>query len=120
MEYDKHMILSIFHIIFIVPLFLYIGVLRSTIPDWLYNVVLVFGIIVFAYHAMRLVTRLRYHSEYSWVNMLHILTVAPLLIYIGYYQRDTPRFAYELLLMLGFAAGGYHLFSAVRYLDIEH
>jgi hypothetical protein len=43
--------------------------------------------------------------------------VAPLLIYIGYNKKETPRFAYELMLMGGFAAGGYHLFSVVKQLD---
>jgi len=31
--------------------------------------------------------------------------------------KETPRSAYELLLMAGFAAGGYHLFSIVKQLQ---
>ena len=37
--------------------------------------------------------------------------------FIGYHKKETPRSAYELLLMAGFAAGGYHLFSLVKQLD---
>jgi hypothetical protein len=43
-----------------------------------------------------------------WVNLIHILLVGPLLLYIGYNGEKTPRLYFELLLMLGFAAIGYH------------
>ena len=46
-----------------------------------------------------------------WVNLIHMLVVAPLLLWIGYYGKETSRAAYELLLMTGFAALGYHLYS---------
>ena len=49
--------------------------------------------------------------------MLHILFVAPLMIYIGYNKTESLRFSYELMLMIGFAALGYHLFSMVRTLQ---
>ena len=65
-----------------------------------------------------MVVRALKHSEYAWVNAIHVILVAPLLMYIGYHKKDTPRSAYELLLLLGFAAAGYHLFSLVRLLEI--
>ena len=114
---DYHFVLSIFHIIFVVPLFLYIGFSRSSIPMWFFNAILVLGLFVLAYHGYKLILRLKNRSNYSWVNLLHILTVAPLLIYIGYNKKDTPRFAYELSIMIAFAAGGYHLYSIVNQLD---
>jgi hypothetical protein len=73
--------------------------------------------VILVYHGFKLIVRLKNRSGYSWVNALHVITVAPLLLYIGYNKKETPRFAYELLLMLGFAAGGYHLFSLVKQLD---
>jgi hypothetical protein len=48
-----------------------------------------------------------------------MLFVAPLLLYIGYHKKDTPRSAYEITMMLGFAAIGYHLFSLVRNIEIH-
>jgi hypothetical protein len=50
--------------------------------------------------------------------MIHVFLIAPLLIYIGYNKKETPRFAYELILILGFGAGGYHLYSLVKQLDV--
>jgi hypothetical protein len=43
-----------------------------------------------------------------WVNLIHILIVGPLLVYIGYNREKTARLYFELLLMLAFAAIGYH------------
>jgi succinate dehydrogenase hydrophobic anchor subunit len=117
MELDAHFWVAIIHILLVVPLFLYVGFVRANIPNWLYMALFSIGVIILIYHGIKFLIRLKNRSSYSWVNALHILTVAPLLIYIGYHKKDTPRFAYELMLMLAFAAGGYHVFSIVRMLE---
>ena len=117
MEFDKHFWIAIIHLILIVPLFLYVGFMRAETPRWLYLALYVIGWIVLVYHGFKLVVRMKNRSGYAWVNAIHVALVAPLLIYIGYYKKDTPRPAYELMLMLGFAAGGYHMFSVVKQLD---
>jgi len=119
MKYDNHFILSLFHILIIAPLLLFVGFQRADTPTWLYNVFLVMGTIILFYHGYRLSVRLRDNSGYAWVNLIHMLFVAPLLLYIGYHKKDTPRSAYEITLMLGFAAIGYHLFSLVRNIEIH-
>ncbi len=48
-----------------------------------------------------------------WVNMIHVVAVAPLLIYIGSKNYDTPRWAFEVLSILGFGALGYQLYNIV-------
>lgn len=108
---NKRFIISLLHVVIVVPLLLFIGFQRASTPTWLYMTIFSIGAILMFYHGIRLSIRLKNNSSYSWVNALHILTIAPLLLYIGYHRQNTPRFAYELLLMLGFAAGGYHLFS---------
>ncbi len=117
MEFDNHFWLAIIHLVFVVPLFLYVGFVRGDTPRWLYLAVLSIGLVVLLYHGYKLALRLSTRSGYSWVNAIHVALVAPLLIYIGYHKKETPRFAYELLLMLGFAAGGYHMFSLVKQMD---
>jgi hypothetical protein len=119
-ELDQHFILSITHLLFVVPLLLFVGFKRAATPHWLYMAIFAIGAIIIVYHGFKLIIRLRTNSGYIWVNILHILIVAPLLLYIGYNKKNTPRFAYELLLMLAFAAAGYHMFSIIRYLDISH
>ena len=117
MEFDNHFWLAIMHLLFVVPLFLYVGFTRASTPHWLYLALLAIGIVVLVYHGFKLIVRLKNRSGYSWVNAIHVLLIAPLLIFIGYHKKETPRSAYELLLMTGFAAGGYHLFSLVKQLD---
>lgn len=117
MEFDTHFWLAIIHILFVVPLFLYVGFVRANTPQWLYLALFAIGAIILVYHGLRLIVRLKNRSGYSWVNALHVVLVAPLLLYIGYHKKDTPRYAYELLLMLAFAAGGYHTFSLVKQLE---
>ena len=55
----------------------------------------------------------------AWVNILHVVAVAPLLLYIGSKGYDTPRWAFEVLAMLGFAVLGYHLYSLVMNIKEE-
>lgn len=117
MDFDNHFWLAIIHLLFVVPLFLYVGFTRADTPRWLYLALLAIGVVVLVYHGFKLIVRLKNRSGYSWVNAIHVLLVAPLLIYIGYNKKETPRSAYELLLMAGFAAGGYHLFSIVKQMN---
>jgi hypothetical protein len=46
-----------------------------------------------------------------WVNAIHVVFVAPLLIYIGKNAYDTPRWAFEILAMGAFATLGYNLYG---------
>jgi hypothetical protein len=38
-------------------------------------------------------------------------------MYIGYYGKDTPNAAFESLLLLAFAAFGYHIYSLMLLLN---
>jgi hypothetical protein len=113
---DVHVVLSLFHIVFVVSLFLYAGFQRADMPQWMYQTFLAIGILLAGYHGLKLVRRW-YSGSSLWVNAIHVFIVAPLLITIGYHGKDTPRSAYELLLMAGFGAGGYHLFQLVKSLE---
>jgi len=117
LEMDSHFVLAIFHLIIIVPFLLFIGFKRADTPHWVYMSVFAIGMIILLYHSFRLFTRLRANSSNAWINAIHVLLVAPLLLYIGYHKKETPRSAYELLLLLAFGAGGYHLFSLVKMLE---
>lgn len=104
---DYHTSLHIFHIIFVGGLFLYIGLIQTSTPNLLLTSLLPLGILIMLYHIYRAYSKLT-ENKSLWVNLIHILLVAPLLIYIGYNGTKTARLYYELLLMLGFAAIGYH------------
>lgn len=57
------------------------------------------------------------HNPSVWVNIIHVAFIAPMLIFIGAKSYDTPRWAFEVLAMLGFGALGYHLYSIVMELQ---
>jgi hypothetical protein len=111
----KEFYVHLFHILIVGSLFLYVGIKSKNTPAFMYPFLLGLGIFIILYHAYK--TYLKYSAgKNPWVNLIHILIVGPLLIYIGYNKQLTPRYAYELLLMLGFAAIGYHGY----YLAMDH
>lgn len=110
---DVHLLLAVFHIAFVVPLFLFVGYNRAATPEWLYNVVFALGLIVTGYHGFKAAIRLMAKSAAAWVNLIHALLIGPLMIYIGFLGKKTQRPAYEMLLIAAFGALGYHLSTLV-------
>ena len=106
---DIHLLLAVFHIFFVVPLLLYVGFERAATPEWLYTILFGLGVILLVYQGSKAVLRYLARSSSAWINIFHVLIVAPLLLWIGYYGKKTERPAYELLLVAGFGALGYHL-----------
>jgi hypothetical protein len=114
---DSHAILSIFHILAVVPFFLYVGLQRAALPDQVYTSLWILGAILVVYHGYKAFLKYKNASPSLWVNLIHMLVVGPLLIYIGAKGKDTPRPAYEILLMIAFAAGGYHIYSLIQQMN---
>jgi hypothetical protein len=114
---DTHILLALFHILAVVPFFMYVGLQRSATPPIVYTVLLSLGVILTLYHGYKAWIRYAAASPYLYVNLIHALLIGPLLIYIGAKGRDTPRWAYEVLLMFAFAAGGYHLYNLVQQMN---
>ena len=106
---DSHLLLAVFHIAVVVPMFLFVGFQRAATPEWLYHVLFGLGIVLLVYHGAKAAIRIMARSSSAWINVFHAGLVAPLLIYIGYLGKKTERPAYELLLIAGFGALGYHL-----------
>ena len=105
--------LNIAHVFVISVFFIYIGINKTNIPNYLFKIILGLGCIVLAYHSY--LAYIKYNQNKNpWVNLIHILLVAPLLIYIGYYQGKTERLYFELLLLLGFSSLGYHAYYLIN------
>ena len=101
------MIIHLFHIIIVGSLFLYVGIARKSIPEFLYPILFYLGIFVIIYHSWKAFQKIK-AGKNAWINFMHIFLVGPLLVYIGFNKIATPRYCYEFLLMLGFASIGYH------------
>ena len=114
-----------FHILIVGSLFLYVGIKRDHICSWMFPVLTGLGLIIASYHIYKLWLKHSWlkqswlkqswlkHGINGWVNWIHVLVIAPLLVFIGTYRENTPRPAYELLLLAGFAAIGYHGYYAI-------
>lgn len=112
-EMDGYFLIAILHVAVIVPLLLWVGFNRAATPESLYSVLFGTGIIVLVYHSYKAIVRLLAASPVVWINLIHVLLVAPLLLWIGYYAKRTERPAYDMLLLIAFAAFGYHLYKLV-------
>ena len=97
----------LFHILFVGSLFLYVGIQRTAISSTMYPFLLGLGLFIIFYHIYKTYNYMKLGKGY-WVNLIHILLVGPLLVYIGYNREKTARLYFELLIMLAFAAIGYH------------
>ena len=107
------MIVQLAHILAFVPLFLYVGIVRESTPDLVFNILGAMGLIILGYHLYRAFGKLK-ENKSAWVNWIHIFLVAPLLLILAYLKKDAARRYFEMLLILAFAALGYHAFYLIR------
>ena len=114
---DARILLNLFHILLIAPFFLWVGISRSTIPSFVYTLLLFLGIVLIVYHGYKSYVRWTQNSCHIWVNLVHAALLGPLLVYIGAMKKETPRPAYEILLLFAFSALGYHLYELAMYQD---
>lgn len=116
---NQHFIISLFHVLLIVPFFLYVFYNRAANPDWVYTTTFVLGLFVLVYHAYKSLVKFYAKSSSLWVNLIHFVLLAPLLIYIGYNAKKTERPAYEMLGLFTFAALGYHLYQMAVLVQVH-
>lgn len=105
MEY--HFVIHLLHVLIIGGLFLYIGIKKTNIPTFLYNPLIILGIFIILYHSYKIYKKIKQNIN-PWINYIHVLIIAPLLIYIGVNKEKTNRLYFEIILMLAFATIGYH------------
>lgn len=110
---ESRLFVHLFHILIVGSLFLYVGIAKTTIPTFMYSLLLTLGIIIILYHSFKVYKKLK-DGKNPWVNYIHVFIVGPLLIYIGLNREKTQRLFFELLLMLGFASIGYHGYYLVN------
>ena len=109
--------IHLFHIFLVGPFFLYVAIMRGQLSPWIFTILSGLGLIVLFYHGYKSMLKWKAQSPSLWVNLIHALAVGPLLLYIGAKGYDTPRWAFELLALMAFAAFGYHLYYIV--LDVN-
>lgn len=104
---------NIFHLAAVGPLFLYVGFARETVPDAVFNGLGVLGLVVLIYHTYRAYGKLK-ENQSAWINWIHIFLIAPLLLLLAYLKKDANRRYFEMMILLGCAAIGYHGLYLIR------
>jgi len=115
---SSHAALHAAHAAIIGPGLFWVGFAPDTIPDAAYTGLLFLGVGMLAYHVYLAMQKLAAERS-AWVNWIHIFLVAPLLILVGYLKKDAARRYFEMLMLLGFAATGYHAFYLIRDMMLE-
>ena len=96
--------IHLLHILVSAPIMIYVGHDRGNGPNWLYQLVLAVGAIVLLYHAYLFFEKYMNFKMVSWVNLIHILLVAPILIYVGL-MKDRVKYPFwQICLVLGYGA----------------
>ena len=103
---DTKLFVRLFHILIVGGLFLYVGINREKIYAPIFTILLFLGFVIIFYHLYKIFNV----GKSIWVNLLHVFIIGPLLVYIGYTGEKTARKFFEILLMLGFASIGDHLY----------
>lgn len=106
MSLDYYKLVNLFHVVFVSSFFIYIGIYREQIYKPVYTLLIIIGIFILVYHSYKSYIR----NSGAWINYLHIFLFAPLILIIGINGTNTSRKYYEMLLMLGMASLGYHLY----------
>jgi hypothetical protein len=109
----SHAALHVAHVAAIGPALIYVGANHDSLPDSAYTALLLTGVFILFYHAYKAWLKLK-NNQSAWVNWIHVFLVAPLLILVGYYKNDAARRYFEMILLLGFAAVGYHGYYLIR------
>jgi hypothetical protein len=110
---DLHMMYGIFHVLVAAPFLIYVGIYGATVPSWVYGVLALVVVGMVAYHGYRAFAKMA-EGKSAWINWIHLLLVVPALSWIVVQREKTPRRAFEMVLMLGFAALGYHAYYLVQ------
>ena len=59
---------------------------------------------------------LAYHE---YIYLIHIVFVAPLLIYVGYMNKNSHKIAFDVMLIIGLVVFLYHLYKLYKSLSYK-
>lgn len=103
-------ITNLVHIAIFFPLFYYVYYSRDSLSKEVKYLLLLLAAVGILFHLYK-VTNV---EKMRWVYLIHLIAVFPILLYIGLSEK-TPRYIFELLLIIAFGMLGYHSYNLVNY-----
>ena len=107
--------INLLHVLIIVPLLYLLYSNREKLSKNVCNIIMVISVIGFIYHYITLKNLPDNKKYMDWIYLTHLIIIFPLLFYIGYNCTETKRKYFELLLLIMFAALGYHTYNFFKY-----
>jgi hypothetical protein len=105
--------ISLAYVLLIAPIFFYIGIAREQVPDIAFSALGLFGVGNFLLNAYWAYTKISGGNS-PWLNYINLFIISPLVIILVINGKTANRKYFEMLLMVAFAAFGYHLLSIIR------
>lgn len=102
-----HTTLNWFHVLFVAPLLIYVGFVRNGVPDFVFWALGLLAAGMLVYHGFQAYKKLT-DGKSAWVNWIHIFLIVPLFAILARYKKEASRRYFEMALMLGITALGYH------------
>lgn len=104
---------NLIHLVLVAPVLAYAGWFGGKSNPQAFTAMMALGVLVLLYHSYRLYQRWDMPMSY-WkaINIFHILVVAPLFIYVGWFGASTPPAIFTLLLVLAPIVLLYHAYRA--------
>lgn len=93
--------IALFHLLFVVPYFLYLWYNYPNFNPINYYILMILGLIIVVYHT---------YAYKNPFNLMHIL-LGITLIWFGYTRDNMNKYYYDFFLIFAIAAGGYHGYS---------
>ena len=102
---DYHCLVLLFHIFFVGPLLIYLGLRYYNAHNYLWKSLIVLGVGIIAYHLPL------YWKFQSAVNAFHVLFVGPAFIILGLYHSSMPTIVWDLVAMMGVGVAFFHSYK---------
>ena len=111
------LIVHILHIVIVAPLLFALTYYGPRTPQPVFPALVAIGAFVLLYHLYLAYKKFKAASPWVWVNLVHIIIVAPLLIWIGVHQQKTHPRVFQGLAVLTAVMFLYHCYQLYR--DVE-
>ena len=115
---NNKLILYFAHVFLVFPFLLYVGLQKNKNKEFIYNILIFIGIVLFIYHGYRAYINYKIFNKINSlvvINILHILFFGTFFIYIGSKKNNSMFVCYDILIMLAFAALGPNLIKLVKH-----
>ena len=107
-------LVHLLHVVVIAPLLFALAYYGPRTPAPVFPALVATGAVVLLYHLYLGYKKFKAGSPWLWVNAVHVLVVAPLLIWIGVHQEKTHPRVFQGLAVLTAAMLVYHGYQLYR------